>query len=226
MHLLDMSLTSIDSEAATRLADEAVIERIRQGDTEAYEIIMRRYNQRLYRAARSILQDEDTAQDAVQEAYISAFYKLDSYKPGGSFAAWLTRITVNEALMIKRNPDTRVAGRSDNMSNDTLNASHTNPSELLSNKELASLIESAIDVLPDNFRSVFVLRAIQQLNVQETAVSLDIPEATVKTRYHRARKLMQAKLDQDIQAASLQVYEFAGRRCDQIVQTVLTRLRK
>lgn len=185
---------------------------------------MRRYNRRLFRTARSILKNNDAAQDAVQEAYISAFYKLDTYESRGNFAAWLTRITVNKALMMKRKPDNRVADKLDNINDENLKASHANPADALANKELAALIEMAIDNLPDIFRCVFVLRAVQQLSVQETADSLQIPEATVKSRFHRARNLMQDNLNQHMEQVGLQAFEFAGQRCDQIVQTVLKRL--
>lgn len=215
------------AEATTNIdttPDDIVIEQVRKGNTNAFEIIMRRYNQRLYRVARSILTDSDAAQDAVQQAYISAYYKLERYTPGGYFGAWLTRITINEALMIKRKADNRIAATKDSLDNDKLSATGTDPVTVQTNKELAGLIESAIEKLPDEFRYVFVLRAIQQLSTKETAESLDINETTVKTRLHRARNLMQHSLNQHIEQAGMQVYEFAGQRCDRIVRTVLEKL--
>ena len=205
-------------------SDEVAIERVRAGHTHAFEVIMRRHNQRLYRVARSILTDNNAAQDAVQQAYIAAYYKLDRYASGSYFGAWLTRITINEALMIKRKPDNRIAESNDMIDNDKLSATGTDPLTVNANKELAGIIESAIDKLPDEFRYVFVLRAIQQLSTKETAESLDINEATVKTRLHRARNLMQHSLNQHIEQAGMHVYEFAGQRCDHIVRTVLEKL--
>ena len=146
------------------------------------------------------------------------------FTPHGSFGAWLTRITINEALMIKRKPDNRVADNPTNIDNEELTAPNANPADTVSNKELAGLIEAAIDVLPATFRSVFVLRAVQQLSVRETAESLDIPEATVKTRFHRARCLMQENLNHSIEEIGLHAFEFAGQRCDRIVYSVLTRI--
>lgn len=209
--------------------NEVAIERVRGGDTRAYEIIMRRHNQRLFRVARSILQDDDAAQDAVQEAYVSAFYKLDRYAPTGSFGAWLTRIAINEALMIKRKdrkheklPDT---GHDDGAAGDYETvAPNANPIDAAANVELAGLIEQAVDRLPEDFRTVFVLRAIEQLSVQETAESLDINPATVKTRFHRARSLMQEALNQHLDTAGPNAFEFAGKRCDRLVEKVLERL--
>ena len=202
------------------LSDEVVVERVRQGDIAAYEFIMRRYNQRLFRTARSILKNDAAAEDAVQEAYIAAFYKLGSYQSIGKLGAWLSRITVNEALMIKRKPDNGQAELSAVI--DSQAHQHTNPSDLFANSELAGLIENAIDALPDEFRSVFVLRAVQQLSVRETAESLDLNETTVKTRFFRAREKMQQLLNPHIQGAGLHAFEFAGKRCDRIVRSVLS----
>lgn len=201
-------------------SDDAIVEQVRSGNTVAYEVIMRRYNQRLYRVARSILRSADEAEDAVQAAYIRAYFKLDSYVPGGKFGAWITRITVNEALMINRK---RGKAQQD-IDVDQLASTSAGPAELSANRQLAELIENAIDKLPSDFRMVFMLRAVQQLSIQETAACLDIPQATVKTRFHRARVLMQQMLNIHIVSAGLHAFEFAGHRCDRIVKTVFERL--
>jgi len=206
------------------ISDEQVIKLVSNGNCAAFEIIMRRYNQRLYRIARSILEDNDAAEDAVQQAYISAYYKLDNYTHTGRFGAWLTRITINEALMIKRKPENINSKNSATIDNDKVSGLITDPSTVYENKELAKLIESAIEHLPEEFRHVFVLRSIQQLSTKETADSLDINETTVKTRLHRARNIMQATLNKHIEKTGLYVYEFAGQRCDNIVNTVLKKL--
>ena len=204
--------------------DENAIEQIRMGHTHAFEIIMRRHNQRLYRIARSILKNNDAAEDAVQQAYISAYYKLDSYTHSGRFAAWLNRITINEALMLKRKPENINAEISDSIDNDKLSGENNNPETIYENKELATLIETTVDKLPDEFRTVFVLRAIQQLSTKETADCLDINETTVKTRLHRARNIMQLTLNQHIEQIGMHVFEFAGHRCNRIVSKVLKEL--
>lgn len=201
--------------------DDVIVNLVREGDILSYEVIMRRYNQRLFRTARSILNNDDDAQDAVQEAYIAAFYKLDSYESSGRLGAWLTRITVNEALMIKRKPDNRVVDQS---SSEMLSNPQGSPDDAAANRQLSVLIESAIDTLPDNFRRVFMLRAVQQLSVRETADSLDIKEATVKTRYLRARQQMQTVLNKHIEDVGLHAFEFAGERCDGIVKNVIDQL--
>lgn len=228
-----MALAS-DKSAATRpsteLPDEAVVARVRRGDTALYEIIIRRHNRRLFRAVRSILRDDDAAQDAMQEAYVRAYTHLDSYREQGNFAAWLTRIAVNEALM-RRRKDRRyvpLEGSASGDEEDTVQqqeASHEiTPEGLAGGGELRRLIENAVDRLPDGFRAVFVLRAIEQLSVNEVATCLDIPQATVRTRFHRARELMRRDLDRYIESAGLTAFDFAGARCDRMVATVLARL--
>ena len=204
--------------------DDVAVHQIRNGDARAFETVMRRYNQRLYRIARSILYDSDAAEDAVQQAYISAYYKLDSYTPTNPFGAWLTRITINEALMMKRRSDNRIVDKKESLDNEAIAGTNNNPETIHANRELAALIESAIERLPEEFRYVFVLRAIQQLSTKETAESLDISDATVKTRFHRARLMMQRHLNGHIQQAGMHVFEFAGKRCDQLVRSVLERL--
>lgn len=209
-------------------ADEALVARIRAGDAGAYEILLRRYNRRLFRVTRSILRDDDDAQDAMQEAYVRAFTRLADYRTPGNFGAWLTRIAINEALMKKRR-DQRFEhpGAMETDEDDALMqmpAPGAGTEDLAANGELRRLIETAVDRLPDNCRTVFVLRAIEQLSIEETAAHLDIPPATVKTRFHRARGLMQHALANHIEAAGLTAFDFAGSRCDRMVAVVLARV--
>ncbi|HSH30992.1 MAG TPA: RNA polymerase sigma factor, partial [Thiohalobacter sp.] len=197
--------------------------------TRAYEIIMRKYNQRLYRIARSILKNESEAEDAVQDAYVRAYYNLKRYNPTGRFGAWLGRIAVNEALMRRRKSKTDrfdefktvddVAGN-----NLTALAGQRDPSEEAAGEELVKLVEDAIDSLPTDFRVVFVMRSIEQMSTSETAEALDIKAATVKTRHFRARQLIQSRLERKISLAELRSYEFAGERCDRIVARVYAAL--
>jgi RNA polymerase sigma-70 factor (ECF subfamily) len=212
---------------SSKLDDHEIVARIRGGETALYETIMRRYNQRLFRIARSIVPDDALAEDAVQEAYVAAFYALDNYQSSGSFAAWLSTITVNEARMSRRKrtrrPESPLADHEEYSAQEALAAAAT-PADNVANNRLAQLIETALAQLPETFRLVFVLRAIQQLSIAETAASLQIPVATVKTRYHRARNLMQQNLEPYIQEAGMNVFEFAGQRCDNMVAKVSARL--
>lgn len=207
-------------------SDDAIVQRIRAGETHLYEVILRRYNQRLFRSARSLLGDDALAQDAVQEAYVAAYLRLDSYMANGTFGAWLTQIAINEARMSRRKTRRRteipITEAPDELLADR--RPRNDPAQEAANRQLVGLIEGAVDRLPEAYRVVFVLRGIQQLSVAETAASLGIPPATVKTRFHRARNLLQLALAPDIQAAGLQAFEFAGRRCDRMVATVMQRL--
>lgn len=219
----------IARQSAVELPDDLLIARIRAGDTGAYEVILRRYNRRLFRVTRSILRDADDAQDAMQEAYVQAFTNLGNYRAPGNFGAWLTRIAINEALMKKRR-DKRFAplGPTPRRREDEFIAEEpaigAGTEELVAQGELRRLIEAAVDQLPENFRTVFVLRAIEQLSIEETATCLEIPMATVKTRFHRARGLMQQALARHIDTAGLNAFDFAGPRCDRMVAAVLRRL--
>lgn len=210
--------------------DHALVELVLQNEERAFEALMRRYNRRLFRVARSVLRDESAAEDAVQEAYISAFTHLDRYQPTGSFGAWLTRIALNEALMLRRRIRTDTVSLEDvdeatligargvaveiTISSDGLEAAHAR-----------QLLEQAIDSLPENFRTVFVLRVVEQLSISETAACLDLNSATVKTRLHRAQRRLRTDLSRRLHRERLSVFEFDGARCDHIVAAVLTRLR-
>ena len=220
-----------DAERKASADDAAALVRVRRGETAAYELIMRRYNQRLFRIARSILRDDAEAQDAMQEAYVRAYFSLDRFAGPGRLGAWLARITINEALMRKRKQGRTTRLEADGPADDDMRARGEpagapaqEPEHRLANAQLRQLIEQAVDGLSEEFRTVFVLRAIEQLSVRETAECLDIPEATVKTRFHRARKLVQERLRGQLEAAEMEVFEFAGRRCDAVVSAVLARL--
>lgn len=218
--------------SVTQLPDETLIARIRAGDTSGYETLLRRYNRRLFRVTRGILRDDDDAQDAMQEAYVRAFTHLGDYHTAGNFGAWLTRIAVNEALMKKRS-DKQYAARAASPLRDEDDeddamaqapATGAGTEDLAASGEWRHLIEAAVDGLPEGFRTVFVLRAIEQLSIEETAACLGIPAATVKTRFHRARGLMQQALTRHIDAAGPAAFDFDGPRCDRMVAAVLARL--
>lgn len=206
-------------------SDAVLVQRVRDGEIAAFEVIMRRYNQRLYRIARSIVGEEDEAQDVVQETYVRAYYQLDQFRGPDGFAGWLSRIASNEAMMRLRksrrliysldDPD----GGSENMESDV-----PQPIDGIARQQLRELLEDAIDSLPTDLRSVYVMRAIQQLSTAETANSLDVSTDVVKTRYLRARRALRSIFTSHISKAELTAFEFAGQRCDAIVQRVLLRL--
>lgn len=186
---------------------------------------MRRHNQRLFRLARSIVSDDAEAMDIVQDAYITAFNQLHTLNDTNVFAAWLARIAKNKALMYRRK-NLRITTMDNQKLETVIELSSvikrpSQPDNDIANQQVKKLIEESIDKLPDAFRSVFMLRAIEQCSVRETSEILEIREATVKTRYHRAKILLQQQLNKFIEKTDLSVHEFAGKRCDQIVKNVL-----
>jgi len=204
------------------LPDLLLVERARGKDTRAFEALMRRYNRRLFRIARSILRDNDAADDAVQEAHIRAFTNLDRYEPTGKFGAWLARLAFNEALMIRRR------SRTDTVPLDRLDASGlaapASDTEHLDAVQTRQLLEQAVDSLPEVFRTVFVLRVVEQLSGVETAACLGINETTVRTRLFRAQQRLRTDLARRLRAERANVFEFDTDRCDRIVARVLERM--
>jgi RNA polymerase sigma-70 factor (ECF subfamily) len=200
-------------------SDEALVERVRGGDLGALEALMRRHNRLLYRTARAILRDDAEAEDAVQEAYLRAYRALDGFRGESKFSTWLVRIAANEALM-RRRARRRTA---DVVPLEAM-------TELQSEEErgddmLRRLLEKRIDALPDDYRAVFMLRAVEDFSVEETAQALGIPEATVRSRFFRARGLMRESLAREMDLGMENAFGFAGERCDRTVAKVLDRIR-
>jgi RNA polymerase sigma-70 factor (ECF subfamily) len=176
------------------LADEEVVVRVRAGDTHLFEVLMRRYNQRLYRAARAILQNDADAEDAVQQAYINAYRHLGQFEGRARFSTWVTRIAVHEALSRRRRACDTPLGSGDDQQVERAVSAAPDPEHQAYAGELGALLASALAMLPHRYRSVFMLREFDGLNTAETARQLCVSEDTVKTRLHRARGLLQRKL--------------------------------
>lgn len=215
---------------ASNISDDDIIKRIISGDIDAYGSIMRRYNQRIYRIARSFVTDDAAAMNIVQEAHIKAYTRIDSFRGPEGFFAWLASITRNEALMHLRKHKREVSMEDEELDfmQQTNDESVTNdklPDALIENKQLQLLINKNIDKLPENFRTVFVLRAVEQLSVKETAQILDIKEETVKTRFFRAKRLLRDQIQYYLNDVGMNVYEFGGNHCDLIVHNVLQQLK-
>src|SRR3954449_355866 len=225
------------AQASSTPSDAELAIRARRGDGSAFELIMRRHNRRLFRLARSLLPDDAEAEDVLQEAYLRAFTRLGELAEPRAFAAWLARITVNEALGRRRAAGARVvsledfrAARAGTDDADDMDldrgpaCDRPGPERLAASGELRRLLEAAVDALPEEFRTVFVLREVEGLSTAETAASLAIRPATGKTRLHRARRLLQERLSEALLPLSPSLFEFQGRRCDRIVGRVLARL--
>ncbi len=189
---------------------------------------MRRYNSRLFRVARAILRDDAEAEDAVQDAYLQVYRKLHEFRGDSQISTWLTRVVVNASLMRVRKqkrgvvvPLQRSSERGSGASIDVADQRSAPPSEMTFRAEIRRILERRIDELPLAFRTVFVMRDVQDMSVHETADALGIPEATVRTRLFRARALLREALQREIDNAAVDVFSFAGERCDRIVATVL-----
>jgi RNA polymerase sigma-70 factor, ECF subfamily len=187
------------------------------------EALMRRHNRMMFRAARAILKDDAEAEEAVQDAYLKAFRAMGTFRGDAKLSTWLVRIAVNEALMRRR----KIARGADVVELEPdVRSADEGPERAASRAELRGLLEARIDALPESYRTVFTLRALEELTVEETAQALDIPEATVRTRFFRARGLLREALAQEIDRAMDDAFSFDGERCDRLVANVLAALTK
>ena len=205
--------------------DMELVLQVNEGGAGAFELIMRRHNQRLYRIARSIVSDEHEAMDVVQDTYIKAYYQLRQFKGPDGFASWLSRIARNEAMMRIRKSK-RIEYTLDDTESGHKEAESTElqPQNSLANNELRTLLEEAIDKLSIDYRGIYVLRAVQQLTTRETAKVLELSEDVVKMRYLRAKRLLRESFEKHLEKTGLEIFEFAGYRCDLIVHNVLAKL--
>lgn len=222
------SMPELDRAAWDALPDEAVVQRIRGGETALFEILMRRYNQRLYRVARSILRNDAEAEDVMQEAYVRAYEHLHQFAGKAKFSTWLTKIAVYEALgRLRRSGRTEDFDSISEMSVHTMakvTADTPNPERQAYDHELRLVLEGAIDALPESYRSVFVLRVVEGLSVAETAACLDVGAETVKTRFHRARSFLRKEIHERAGIVAADVFPFHLSRCDRVVEAVFRRI--
>ena len=213
--------------------DAALVGAVRNGDREAFRHIMRRSNQRLFRVARGVVNDDAEAEDVVQEAYAHAFEKLPTFRGDAALLTWLTRIVLNEAygrlrgLRLVVGVEQIEASQMDSASILPFPAKFgdEDPAAATAREQARRLIEQAIDHLPEPFRIVFVMREIENCTVEETAASLDLRPETVKTRLHRARRLLRAALHDTLSETLHDAFPFLGARCDRMTDAVMQRLR-
>ncbi len=215
--------------ATARAGDLELARSAAAGDHGAFARIMRANNRALFRTARAILHDDAEAEDCVQAAYLLAYRGLGAFAGQSQLSTWLTRIVVNEAIARARRVARRgvvvpIGAPGDDGAIDALASSAAGPEDEAMRAELRRLIERRIDALPEAFRAVFVLRALEELPVEETAAALGIPEATVRTRFFRARGLLREALARDIDQSLEGAFAFDGARCDRLVAAVLQRL--
>jgi len=199
--------------------DAEVIAEVLAGASARFEVLLRRYNQRLFRVARSVLHDDAEAEDALQQAYVVAFTRLSQLDNPESFRGWMTRITVREALRLRGSrPTLSLVEPSSGLDEPT---AAPDPEGGALRSELRALLENAIDTLPEAYRTVVVMRDVQELSTRETADALDVTEEAVRVRLHRARRALRQRLEERTDVALGDVFAFAGARCDRISKTVL-----
>ena len=216
---------------AAAIEDEArLVARAAAGDADAVRRIIKHHNQRLYRLVRAVIRNNADAEDVLQEAYLRAFAHLQGFNGEASLSTWLSRIALNTALMRLRAEKRlkRAAPPAGPTQAEIipfpLASSIEDPERLMAQRQLLHLVEEATDALPEAFRLVFVARVIEGLSVEEAAALLDLPPATVKTRLHRARKLIRARLEAQIGPVLIDAFPFAGARCNRLTEAVIAKL--
>ncbi|MCG8274923.1 RNA polymerase sigma factor [Stenotrophomonas sp. NLF4-10] len=214
------------------MPDTELVSRAALGDGAAFEAIMRRHNRMLFRTARSIVKDDAEAEDVVQETYLSAWRSLTRYRAESKLSTWLVRIAVNEALRRLRRKSAQIIPLEAAMTHPDpgtraflADEPDREPEQLAMRAQTRRLMERRIDLLPDAFRTVFMLRVVEEMSVEEVAQALEIPEATVRTRLFRARGLLREGLAQEMDHALDDAFAFDGARCDRVVTAVLAAAR-
>jgi RNA polymerase sigma-70 factor, ECF subfamily len=217
---------------SAELSDEQIVHRVLEGETALFEILMRRHNQRLYRAARAILRDDTESEDVMQEAYVRAYQHLGQFAGRAKFSTWLTRIAVNEALgraarrtrMTELDFHPELSGRNGGEIMRTLRSEAPNPEEQVSHSELQALLQEAILNLPESYRTVLMLRDVEGMSTVEAAECLSISEENLKVRLHRARSLLRKHLYARTGASLTSAFSFQAVRCDRVVKAVFERI--
>ena len=215
-------------EQCQTISDDDAVTRVLTGETGLYEMLMRRYNQRLFRVIRSVVTDDSEAEDVLQEAWVRAYEHLSQFEGRASFSTWVTRIAFHEALARKRNSKRWTplenSGGEIMAEVDRRQTTSETPEISAMRRELGRTLQAAVDKLPETYRSVFVLREVEQLSTSETAECLELSEEAVKTRLHRSRALLRGELEKLLGPAVGEAYAFLGARCDRIVSRVLERI--
>jgi RNA polymerase sigma-70 factor, ECF subfamily len=216
----------------TALPDSEIVKRVCAGESALFEILMRRHNQRVYRAARAVVKDEAEVEDVMQQAYINAFTHLHQFEERSQFSTWLIRIALHEAFG-RRRKMRRTESMTVNQSSldedrgelmDTIASPQADPERQAYAQELNRVLEAAVDTLPETYRTVFMLRDIEGLSTSETGEGLGLGEEAVKTRLHRARGMIRRAVTAQIGAVAAGSFQFHAPRCDRVVAAVFARI--
>ena len=208
-------------------SDEEVVNRVKAGETALYEILMRRYNQRLYRVARAILRDDTEAEDVMQAAYVRAYQHLGQFEGRAPFSIWLTRIAVHEALGRLRQRGRNLQFDDADLDGDvSMNVADgaLDPEQSATQNELGGLLDEAVLALPDAYRAVVMMRDVEDMDTAETASALNLSEQNVKVRLHRGHAMMRGWLLLRVRVKAREAFPFMGERCDRVVRVVLARV--
>jgi RNA polymerase sigma-70 factor (ECF subfamily) len=215
----------ISAEKYKDWSDQEIIKKILSGSTSLFEVLMRRYNQRLFRLQRSYISDEDAVKDTLQLTYLKAYKNLNSFRGDAKFSTWISRIAINEALKYinkqKRYSNLHLVDNDPPMNRYTINADNT-PEDKIIQKDLKKLLEHVVNTLPPKYRSVYLMREVEKMSTKETAKCLDISISNVKVRLHRAKQKVQDKLTRKV--ADAEIFNFLGERCDRLVFSVMRRI--
>jgi len=218
-------MASVELSRQLETPDEQIVARVLEGETALYEIIMRRYNQRLYRAARAILRDDSEAEDVLQDTYVRAYQHLRQFAGRAKFSTWLTRIAVNEALArVERRTRFDAIDGENELESSELESKMPDPESQAAQAEVRALLEEAILALPEGYRTVLMLRDVEEMNTAEAAEVLDMTEENVKVRLHRARGLLRKELYALAGATTSSAFQFMATRCDRMVKEVFRRI--
>jgi RNA polymerase sigma-70 factor (ECF subfamily) len=213
-----------ESKLSDALTDADIVARVLAGETALFELILRRYNQRIYRTVRGIVRDESEAEDVMQQAYVNAFGSLRQFEGRASLATWLTRIAINEALARVRPRALRIAPEFDDAAIDQIESKMPDPEQQAVTAQLSRAVEAEIAALPERYRSVLMLREVEGLSTAETAECLGLAEDAVKTRLHRARAVLRDNLYRSAGLTFDRLFTFGQSRCDVLVAKVMARL--
>ncbi|MBD8064960.1 RNA polymerase sigma factor [Devosia sp. PTR5] len=229
-----MAVLAIDQERdVSSLDDEALVDLARHRVEAAVRTLIQRHNQRLFRTARAILRSDSEAEDVVQASYVKAFTHLDGFRGDAAFSTWITRIALNEALGRARTRRPTVGVEHIELQQEQaggeiifLSAAAADPEQEMARHEIRGLLEGAIDELPDAYRLVLVLRDVEGLSVEETAVQLAIKPDTVRSRLFRARRLLRIAIEQQAKGSFAALFPFDGARCVSMADRVIEALRE
>ena len=210
------------------LPDSEIVRRVRAGDRALFEVLMRRHNQRVYRAARAVVKDETEVEDVMQQAYVNAFTHLHQFEERSEFSTWLTRIVLNEAFArrhkLQSSASIRASVDDRGAFMETMRSPDPDPERQAYAQELRRVLEEAVDELPEHYRTVFMLRDIEGLSTSETSVGLGVGEEAVKTRLHRARAMIRRAVSSRLGVVAPGAFQFLAPRCDRVVAAVLERI--